>query len=486
MVTFESARTLPDCDAVVVPVVEGRIEGGREVEAALGVELEPVMRDLATGSDDAPARVLPTLGRARFRAVVLVAIPPDRPGAVGLREAAMVAARACGSFRHVSTTLTQAGDTGAVEAVVEGATLGAYAFDRYRREVEPSATDLVTLVDPRLSDADVPIANGSIVASTTNFVRDLVNAPPADAPPLGVAELVAGETAGAGATARLVTGEALEQEGFAGLVAVGAGSHRPPCMLEIAYDGEASGRAPLVLAGKGITFDSGGLDLKPLEAMVTMKQDMAGAAAVAGAVLGAARLELPLRVTGLLALADNMPGGSAWKPGDVIRHRNGISTEVISPDAEGRVVLADVLAYGAESRPRAMVDVATLTGGGGLGPEIWAILGTDPELVDALIEAGSRVGDDGWQLPMWPAYRRYLRSSIADLRNSARSSRYGMPALSGAGYLRAFVGDVPWAHLDTSAVAGRTDADATAAWPVGATGSPVRALIEWLRSDAQG
>jgi leucyl aminopeptidase len=470
------------CDALVLPIAGRRAfdPATAELLAALGLDLDPagLAADLSLGTDGR-CRVIPTLGQAPVRALVVVDASAT-PQAAELRELAMVAVRGAAPFAHIATTLTQLlpDVPGAVEAVVEGLVLGSYRFGASGRSVDP-VVERVTLIDPR-PEAAGSVGASRLVAEATNVVRTLVDTPAGDLPPLAIAERAEAEATSRGMAFRIIRGDELEHEGFGGLVAVGAGSHREPCLVTVTYDG-APGRAPVVIAGKGITFDSGGLDLKPLSSMATMKQDMAGAATALGAVIAAADLELPVKVTAILALAENMPGGGAMRPGDIVRHRGGLTTEVISPDSEGRLVLSDALGYGAELGPAALVDVATLTGGGGLGPDLWAIFGTDRALVEAIVEAGRHVGDAGWELPVWPPYDRFLVSPLADLRNSAIETRYPIPALQGASYLRAFVGDAPWAHLDTSAVASRGAAEATDAWSQGATGSPTRALIEWLR-----
>jgi leucyl aminopeptidase len=276
-----------------------------------------------------------------------------------------------------------------------------------------------------------------------------------------------------------MSGDDLSAGGFGGLVGVGAGSVHPPRLI-VLESGDPS--APLTaLVGKGITFDSGGLDLKRLEDMLTMKTDLAGVASVLAAMTALDDMGSGLHIRAVLACAENMLSGTSTRPGDILRHRNGMSTEIVSPDAEGRLVLADALSYVCEGRPERVVDVATLTGSTALGRDVWAAIGTDQELVQKVVNAGSRAGDPGWQLPLWEGYDSYVRSSVADTKNAALGIKWNFGAILGALYLRQFVGSTPWAHLDISATVFRDEEDEL--WCQGATGTSTRALISVLRED---
>jgi leucyl aminopeptidase len=251
--------------------------------------------------------------------------------------------------------------------------------------------------------------------------------------------------------------------------------------VELRYAGSGASDTHVVLVGKGITFDSGGLSLKPSPAMATMKSDMSGAAAIVGGMLAAAALQVGARVTGLLALAENMPGGDATRVSDVLTHRNGTTVEVLNTDAEGRLVLADALAYGQELEPTVMIDLATLTGGQivALGMRIAAIMGTDDDLLDALLAAGTAAGEPSWPLPLPPEYRDQLRSEVADLKNIGRQ-REAQTIIAGL-FLKEFVGDVPWAHLDIAGPAFNDSSDDKLV-AKGGTGFGVRTLVHYLET----
>ena len=272
----------------------------------------------------------------------------------------------------------------------------------------------------------------------------------------------------------------LEACGFGGILAVGAGSARPPRLIELSYEPDGW-RTHVVLVGKGITFDSGGLSLKPSDGMKLMKTDMAGGAVVIAVMSVLASLGAPVRVTGLVAAAENMPSGSAMRPGDVIAHYGGRTVEVLNTDAEGRLVLADALAYAdASLAPDVMVDVATLTGAAriALGTKVGALFTDDDDLAAALAAAGAASGEQLWRLPIASDYRDTLDSQVADLANIATRDYAGAGAIIAALFLREFCGGRRWAHLDIAgpARAGADDAEVTK----GGTGFGTRVLLRWL------
>jgi leucyl aminopeptidase len=269
------------------------------------------------------------------------------------------------------------------------------------------------------------------------------------------------------------------EEGMGALLAVAQGSHQEPRFIVLEHRGGDKKDPPLVLIGKGLTFDAGGISIKPASGMEDMKYDMSGGAAVLGAMQAVADLSLPINVTGIVPSSENLLSGKAVKPGDVIHTREGKTVEVINTDAEGRLILADALSWAQTLKPAAIVDCATLTGACviALGDVAAAVLGNDDDLVQELRDAGERSGDRCWPLPMWKEYKQQLDSNVADLKNVG-----GRPAgtITAATFLKEFVGDVPWAHLD---IAGTAYGDGKISYRrKGAYGAPTRTLVEWIRS----
>lgn len=377
------------------------------------------------------------------------------------------------------------GKEGFVAAAVEGALLGGYRFYRYRapREDEPVPVERLFLLlesEREVQTLGAAVAEAIRRCAAVCYVRDLINEPSANKPPLLLARKAQELADGERVTVRVLEAEELERLGMGGILAVGRGSHHPPCLVHLTYTPRVKPRGVVVIVGKGITFDSGGLSLKTAQQMEQMKDDMSGAAAVFGVFHYLRNAELPILVHGLTPLAENMPGGGAQKPGDVIRHFNGKTTEVVNTDAEGRLLLADALAYGATLKPAALVDVATLTGACvvALGNEISGIMGNNQRLVDELIARGSEVGERFWQLPLFDPYRAHMRSEVADLKNIGKPQNAG--TIIGGLFLREFVPPrVPWAHIDIAGTAWTSEG--LDYCPVGATGVPVRTLIEFLR-----
>ena len=372
----------------------------------------------------------------------------------------------------------------ALAAFVEGFQLAGYRFTRYSSDPERVArVEELTLVGetaPRAAALDAALAADDAAVPSVFGARDLVNEPPSVATPRYIAEQVEGW---AGKDKRLKVDvwapARIRREGLAGLEAVARGSREEARFIMLRYAAPRA-RRRIALVGKAITFDSGGLSLKPAKSMETMKYDMAGGAAVLGAVAAAARLGLPVDVTAYVPATENLPGEGAQKPGDVIRFLNGRTVEVLNTDAEGRLVLADALALASRTKPDAVIDLATLTGACrvALGPLYAAIMGNDQLLIDALLAAGRRTGEPVWQLPLVREYRDDIKSSIADLKNVSAGGEGG--SIIGGLFLQEFVDGVPWAHLD---IAGPAFAEKDHAFgPRGGTGFGVRLLLDYLRS----
>ncbi len=429
---------------------------------------------------------------------------------VGIGSAAMLAGdRGLESLRRASAAFVRSVGQGATAAFVlpehsdldvgragaavsVGARLASYKYDGFRT-AEPGsrlASLAVLAVDASADERaalEVGVARGARVAESVALARDLVNEPPSSLTPTRLADRFVDRFAGvAGVSIEVWDEDRIAGEHLGGLLGVARGSTQPPRLVRVEYEPsdpvEVDGKVPhIALVGKGITFDSGGLSLKTATGMETMKTDMGGAAAVLSAVDAAAALGARLRITALTPLTENMPGGSATKPGDVLTARSGKTIEVLNTDAEGRLVLADALALAVEASPDAIVDLATLTGAAvvALGKDIGGLLGNDESLMSELRTASDRAGEPIWPLPMPDDYRSHIDSEIADMRNVGRPGQAG--TIAAAMLLREFVGDVPWAHLDIAGPA-RSDEDSRYLTK-GGTGFGVRTLVELVTSE---
>lgn len=399
--------------------------------------------------------------------------------ATGLRNMAAALVRAAGKRGRVATTLADLDGvdaTKAAHAVVEGALLAGYRYAGVKKDPNTSNLAELTLVvgDKRANGARTGAERGQVTAEAAILARDLVNTPPSLLPARKLADTAVAVARQSGLEVQVFNRDQLEQMGCGGVLGVNRGSKEPPRLVQLTYTPrQATGH--LVLVGKGVTFDSGGLSLKPSDSMLTMKMDMGGAAAVLAAMSALKALRCKSKVTGFLICTDNMSGGDAFKLGDVLTFRNGKTAEIHNTDAEGRLLLADGLSLAAELQPDAIVDIATLTGACmvALGRRIAGLLGNDQPLVEKVRAASANTDEPVWQLPLEKEYRKLLDSSVADMRN------IGGPhggAITAALFLHEFVGDTPWAHLD---IAGPMDVDADDSWrSKGATGFGARLLID--------
>ncbi|EYR64723.1 aminopeptidase A [Actinotalea ferrariae CF5-4] len=476
-----------DADVLVVGVAP-TTDGGVRVVGAAG--LPDAVVALVTGSakvlgisgDVDALRRLPAGDLLAAQVLAVVGVGPLDDDAVptteALRRAAGCATRGLSGVGSVALALP-AEDVAQVAAVAEGALLGAYVFDRYRAGATAPVKQ-ISLLTPLARDgaAKKAVARATTVATAVHGTRDLVNAAPVDLFPAAFADAARAAAKGTKVKVSVLDEKALAAGGYGGLLAVGQGSARPPRLVKLTYAPLRAQRS-VALVGKGITFDSGGLSIKPAKGMEAMKSDMAGAAAVLHTVLAAAALELPVKVTGWLCLAENMPSGTAQRPSDVITQYGGKTVEVLNTDAEGRLVLADGLVAACEERPDAVVDVATLTGAQvvALGTRVSAVMGTE-DLRRAVVEAAERAGEQFWPMPLPEELRASLKSSVADLANIG--DRFGGMLVAGL-FLREFVGATPWAHLDIAGPA-FNEASAHGYTPVGGTGVAVRTLLELLES----
>ena len=468
------AAELPAAPVVAVPTQPA--EGGAQLCGELPVEgldgARLLSAEVAKGEPGELVSV-PAPGGAPPERVLLVGVGSTSPS--DLRKAGAALARRAKDAESLAIDLRSLQlDGPALRALVEGLLLASYSYS-LKREPKARALSSITLVGPTLqADLDAAVR----VVRATAAARDLVNTPSLDKTPDWLAEAARSLLPGLAVTVR--DEKELARRGFGGIVAVGQGSTRPPRLIEAVYDG--GGSRHVVLVGKGITFDTGGLSLKPTEGMLAMKTDMGGAAAVLATLRAVADLALPLKVTVLAAAAENMPSGTAQRPGDVLTQYGGRTVEVLNTDAEGRLVLADALAYAdRELAPDVLVDVATLTGAMpvALGKRYAGMFSSSDELAGQLERASAASGEPLWRMPLVEDYRAALESPIADLRNiGAPRLKLQGGSITAALFLREFTGDRPWAHLDIAGPA-RSGADEDEVTK-GGTGYGVRLLTAWL------
>ena len=433
----------------------------------------------ACGATGKAGDVTPVAMRAGDKSRRLLLLGLGDESAADMRKAGAALGRRAEPERGMLAAAALGQPAESVRAFAEGLLLGSYRFSLASgaaREAGPSTVRI--LVPAGDEEATAAVSAARAVAGAVGLARDLANMPSSRKTPAWLAGEAVRVAAAAGLAVRVRQPGELAAEGFGGILAVGAGSVQPPCLIELGYHPPGA-RTHVVLAGKGITFDSGGLSLKPNDGMKGMKTDMAGGAAVIAAMSALAELGATVRVTGLIAAAENMPSGSAMRPGDVITHFGGRTTEVLNTDAEGRLVLADALAYAdTVLEPDVVVDLATLTGAArvALGGVLGALYASDDALAAALLAAGRQSGEPLWRMPLVDEYGDALDSPVADLANVPHSSRPRAGSIEAALFLREFTGGRPWAHLDIAGAARFSDGDQGK----GATGFGTRLLLRWL------
>ncbi len=375
---------------------------------------------------------------------------------------------------------------GAAQAITEGALLGVYSFRRYiTKEAEYGEIKQLTIVDTeesKIPSLEQGSYKGRILAEATNLARDMVNEPANYMTPNSMAEMAAKLAETYGLELSVLEREQMQESGMGALLGVAQGSRQPPKFIVLHYRGGDSTEIDVALVGKGITFDSGGISIKPSEGMSEMKGDMAGGAAVMAAISAIAQLKPKINVIAVVPAAENLLGDSALKPGDILTAMNGKTIEIISTDAEGRLTLADALGYVKKLGAKSIDDVATLTGACriALGDVCSGAFGNNQELVDKVIAAGAEAGELIWQMPMYEEYKEQNKSEVADIKNIG--GKYG-GAITAAQFLAEFAGDTPWVHLD---IAGTSMREKERTYRVkGATGVPVRTLVNLVLSLAQ-
>ncbi|WP_416964463.1 leucyl aminopeptidase [Streptomyces sp. Agncl-13] len=486
-------------DAIVIGVGKGGkgpvvAPGADAVDKAYDGRLAGVLETLGASGAEGEITKLPA--PAGFKAPLVLAVglgtEPEEGEAYdaeALRRAAGVAARALTGAKKAAFALPLA-DAADAGAIAEGALLGAYSFDAYKgngkdaKGKAPLAEVALLGGKPRDKEYKAAVERALAVTEELNRARDLINTPPNDLDPEAFAAVAQTAAKEHGIKVEVLDEKALEKGGYGGILGVGAGSAAGPRLVKLSYT-HADATKHLAFVGKGITYDSGGISLKPAGHNETMKCDMSGAAAVFAAVVAAARLGLAVNVTGWLALAENMPSGSATRPGDVLRMYSGKTVEVLNTDAEGRLVLADALWAASAEKPDAIVDVATLTGAMmlALGSRTFGVMANDDAFRSAIVEAADEVGEPSWPMPLPEHLRKGMDSPTADIANMGE--RMGGGLVAGL-FLREFVGEgIAWAHLDIAGPA-FNESGPFGYTPKGGTGTAVRTLVRLAELTAAG
>jgi leucyl aminopeptidase len=498
--TSESAPDSAEADVLVIGVIQtpdgpSAAPGADGVDEALGGTLAETLTALGASGELEELTKIPGGGKLPAPLILAVGLgaAPEEGGPFDtekLCRAAGTALRDLGAKkpsvqdknRAKSIALALPARTGhEAVAVTTGALLGGYSFRRYRSA--PAADFAVTVLTPAGNAEAVRI--GEVIASAVNMVRDLVNTAPFDMPPAVLAEEAVRVASERGIAVEVLDEAQLAAGGYGGISAVGRGSSRPPRLVRLAYTHPAATKT-VVFVGKGITFDSGGLSLKPSKSMETMKSDMSGAAATLAATAAVAELRVPVNVVGYMCLAENMPGGDAQRPSDIITIYGGKTVEVLNTDAEGRLVMADALARSGGDDPDLVVDIATLTGAQtvALGRRTAGVMGSSEAVAAEVAAVMREAGEPAWAMPLPEELRKGLDSPVADLANVS-SDRYGGMLVAGH-FLREFVPEgVAWAHLDIAGPAFNESA-AYGYTPTGGTGAAVRALVKIAAETAVG
>ncbi|HYJ79661.1 MAG TPA: leucyl aminopeptidase [Longimicrobiaceae bacterium] len=479
---------------LAVPVFEGDFDAAlAALDRALGGQLAALRQRGDLRGREKDTLLLYPEGRIAAERLLLVgagkaeALTAERLRRVG-GTAAKQAARLRAAALSVALPASALPAADAARALAEGVVLGAYAFDELKSPpqdapapVELAATAILLSGETDEASARAGARVGEVVARAENFARTLGNLPGNLVTPSRLAQ-EAERIAGAHGMRLTVLGPAeMAAEGMGALLAVARGTQEEPRFIVLEHRGGAEGERPLVIVGKGLTFDAGGISIKPAAGMEEMKFDMCGGAATLAAMQAIGELGVRASVVGIVPSSENLLGGRAMKPGDIFRSLGGKTIEVVNTDAEGRLILADALAYAQRFDPAAVLDAATLTGACvvALGHHATGIMGNDEALLDEVRRAGERTGERCWPLPMFDEYREQIKSDYADIKNS--SGRPG-GAITAGWFLREFVGDMPWCHLD---VAGTAYGDGDLPYQVkGSTGAPTRLFVDWVLSRA--
>ena len=484
-----------EADAIVVNIFEG-VEQPGGATAAVDKALDGVISSLISRGEikgkSGEVSIVHTFEKLPSRMVAIAGLGKRQD--FNVDKIRGITGEFCRALRKlnchkIATILHGAGIGGveleaSAEAITEGALLGLYSFTKYKKPEYEDVEEMLIVVreKEKVPILDPAIAKGKVIASATSLARDMVNEPANYMTPSQMAEAAKEIASKYNLEFKVFDREDMEAMGMGALLGVAKGSNQPPKLITLAYKGDERSEKALGFLGKGITFDSGGISIKPSEGMGEMKDDMAGAAAVMTALGAIAQLKPKINVTAIIPTTENLPSGTALKPGDVLKAMNGKTIEVISTDAEGRLILADALSYAQKIGLSPLIDLATLTGACrvALGTLYSGLFGNNQDLVDKVIRAAERAGERMWQMPMPEEYKEQNKSEIADVKNTG--NRYG-GAITAALFLAEFVANTPWVHID---IAGTAYLTKESRYIIkGATGVGVRTLVELALSEAK-
>ncbi len=489
--TFDSPLAGLDVDVLLLPVFENADSASpwEALDEALGGRVGEALGSRPFSGKARSCLAVPLPAGGELGEVLLVGLGKvEELTPTSYREA--IASGTSAAVRRNGERIAIAGRDDAAAgaehaaAATEAVLLSQYRFDRYKKPSK-DATQLAELLLPEGAGVGDAIERAQRICRGVAWARDLINLSPSDKRPPALADLVADVAAKVGLRCEIIDEARARKLDMGALLAVAQGSTTGPRLVVLEHAPEAyATQAPVVLVGKGVTFDTGGISIKPSAGMDEMKADMSGAAAVVATMRAIAEIDLPRRVVALVPMAENMPDGDAYRPGDLVTAMNGKVIEVLNTDAEGRMILADALAYGvSEFSPECIVDLATLTGACvvALGEDVAGVMTNNDALSAELVAAGTRVGEPLWPLPMFAEYDKLIESKVGDIKNTG--GRWG-GAITAAKFLENFVGDTPWAHMDIAGPAYRTKAKPLA--PRGGAGFAVRLLVDWLHERDAG
>jgi leucyl aminopeptidase len=434
--------------------------------------------------------VLPTMDKGPMKKIMLLGL--GKKDKFNNEIARIVSAKAAVKVREMgisefSILLFSNLDEGLIEAISEGVGLSLYSFNRYKtndNKDELKANQVTILINAEMTNIQSIVDRTSLLVEAVNFARDLSNLPPNDCSPTQLASIALSIATEYGLKSRIVERYEMESMGLNGIVSVGKGSQYPPKLIILEYRGSNDDERPYLLVGKGVTFDTGGISLKDSDKMDEMKFDKSGGCDVIAIMKAVASLKLPVNVIGLIPSVENMPSSTSYRPGDIIKMYNGKTVEVLNTDAEGRLILADALAFGISTyNPKAVIDLATLTGACiiALGTNVAAVIGTNKKLIDELHNISERTGEKFWELPLYEEFSEQIKSYVADIKNIG-----GRPggAITAASFLSNFTNGLPWMHIDIAGTAWTQEGTYERSYnPKGATGFGIRTLVKLLMED---